>query len=219
MEDLRAGSSSLALLVYIMGLMLWEKSYIIKEMIKNNDLNLIRRYLEGDQKSLEILISNNLKLVYSFIYHYVGNSADAEDITQIVWVRVWKNLKKFNQEKSFKTWILSIAKNACLDFLKKKKELPFSTFEKEDGANTILDTIKDPALLPSEQSEQTAFSYRLKTVIDKLSDKYGQVLQQHVYNQFTFKEIAVSSGESLNTIKSRYRRALLVLRKILAARL
>ncbi|MCX6744106.1 MAG: sigma-70 family RNA polymerase sigma factor [Candidatus Parcubacteria bacterium] len=184
-------------------------------MIKDNDLNLITQYLQGDEKSLQILIGNNLKLVYSFVYHYVGNSADAEDITQTVWVQVWRNLKKFDQQKSFKTWVLSITKNACLDFLKKKKNLPFSSFEKENGKNFVLDTIRDSSPLPAEQYEQTTLAFRLNAAINKLSDKYSKVLRQHFFSQSTFQEIAVSTGESLNTVKSRYRRALLVLRKIL----
>ena len=82
---------------------------------------LIANYLKGDQESLEILVRQYLKVIYSFVFRYVGNAEDAEDITQEVFVRVWRNLKRFNQEQSFKTWLFAIAKNAALDFLKKKK--------------------------------------------------------------------------------------------------
>ena len=81
---------------------------------------LVRDYLKGDENSLEILIGQYLKPIYSFIYRYVGNASEAEDITQEVFVRVWKNLKKFDQNKKFKTWIFGIAKNASIDWLRKK---------------------------------------------------------------------------------------------------
>ncbi|MBI4159946.1 sigma-70 family RNA polymerase sigma factor [Candidatus Wolfebacteria bacterium] len=71
--------------------------------------------------SLELLIRRYLKPIYGFTYRYVGAGQDTEDVTQETFVKVWRNLKKFDQNKSFKTWIFSIAKNTAIDFLKKKK--------------------------------------------------------------------------------------------------
>jgi RNA polymerase sigma-70 factor (ECF subfamily) len=95
------------------------------------DQDLISKYLAGDEKSLEILIEQYLKPIYSFVYRYTGSASNAEDITQDVFVRVWKNLKKFDQNKKFKTWIFSIAKNAAIDWLRKKKTISLSDDDME----------------------------------------------------------------------------------------
>jgi len=115
-----------------------------------SDYQLINNYLKGDEESLEILIQRYLKPIYSFVYRYIGNAHETEDITQEVFVRMWRNLRKFDQQKSFKTWIFAIAKNASLDFLKKKKAIPFSRFENEQGKNMLTETLADSSPLPDE---------------------------------------------------------------------
>ena len=114
-------------------------------MPTNLDAQLIINYLAGDEKSLEILIKRYLKPIYSFVYRYVNNSQDTEDITQEVFVKAWRNLKKFNQQKSFKTWIFSIAKNTSVDHLRKKRAVTFSNFENQEGKNLLAETWADPA--------------------------------------------------------------------------
>lgn len=184
-------------------------------MISNSDKILIEKYLQGDEQSLEILIDRYLKPVYSFISQYVGNSQEAEDITQEVFVRVWRNLKKFDKDKSFKTWIFFIAKNTAIDFLKKKREIPFSEFEDENGENIITETIVDPSPLPQELLEKAEITQILNSAMKKLSPKYRMVLFLRYNHHFNFREIAESLGESLYTITSLHRRALIKLKKII----
>ena len=83
-------------------------------MSMDSDQKLIADYLGGDEKALEILIYRYLKPIYSFVYRYVGNEQEAEDITQEIFVKAWRNLKKFNQNKSFKTWIFTIRQKIWL---------------------------------------------------------------------------------------------------------
>jgi len=180
-----------------------------------SDQQLIANYLAGDEQSLELLIRQYLKPIYSFVSRYVGNGQEAEDITQEVFVRVWRNLKKFDQTKSFKTWIFSIAKNASLDFLKKKRAIPFSEFDLEDGGNLITDTLVDPAPLPLALLERADMAKMLNIAMEKLSPQYRMVLFLRYNDHFNFREIAESLGESLNTITSRHRRALIVLRSLI----
>ncbi len=174
-------------------------------MPEENDEQLIINYLKGDEKSLEVLIRRYLKPIYSFVYRYIGGSYEAEDITQEVFVRVWRNIKKFDKQKSFKTWIFSIAKNASIDFLKKKKSIPFSEFENGEGRNTFIETFASPVHFPSE--------FSLNFVLEKLSPKYRMVLFLRYNDHFTFREIAETLGESINTIKSRHRRGIALLKR------
>ncbi|MDP2967508.1 MAG: sigma-70 family RNA polymerase sigma factor [bacterium] len=215
-------------------------------MANDGDKILIEKYFQGDEKSLEILIQNYLKPVYSFVYRYIGNAGDAEDITQEAFVKAWRHLKRFDRNKSFKTWIFSIAKNTSLDFLKKsrsalggKKTIPFSELENEERENTFAETLIDPSPLPQEILERQDVSQVLNRLMEKLSPNYRMVLFLR-YNDhftplevhsaaggmapaisglpltgFTFREIAESLGEPLNTVKSRHRRALIILKKLL----
>src|SRR3989338_146778 len=114
----------------MIALLFFRKPLYNKKMNEDrSDQQLIADYLTGDEKSLKILYGRYLKPIYSFVYRYVGGGQDVEDVTQDAFVKVWRNLKKFDQNKSFKTWIFSIAKNTAIDFLKKKKAIPFSEFD------------------------------------------------------------------------------------------
>jgi len=191
-----------------------------------NDGQLVLGYLKGDDESLVVLIKRYLKPIYNFICRYVRNGAEAEDIAQEVFLRVWKNIKKFDREKKFKTWIFSIAKNAALDFIKKKKAMPFSDFSSkggsafggtdEEGENIIENSIADTELLPSEVLERADIARILNEALEKLSPKYRAVLFLYYNENFNFREIAEILGEPIDTVKSRQRRALIMLKKLLS---
>jgi len=179
------------------------------------DEQLVTNYLKGDEKALEILIKRYLKPIYSFTLRFVGNSQEAEDITQEVFVKMWRNLKKFNKNKSFKTWIFHIAKNTSFDFLRKKKTIPFSGFENEEGENTLIEAFTDQAPLPDELLKQASIGEMLNAAMNQLAPKYHLVLFLRYNDHFTFREIAETLGESIDTIKTRHRRGIAILRKIL----
>jgi RNA polymerase sigma-70 factor (ECF subfamily) len=140
--------------------------------MNRSDQQLVINYLEGDEKSLEILFCRYLKPIYNFTYRYVGDKQNAEDITQEAFVKVWRNIKKFDQSKSFKTWLFFIAKNSCIDFLKKKKTIPFSEFETEDGGNLIIDTLADSSPLPQEMLDRAGMAQILDSAMKKLSPNW-----------------------------------------------
>ncbi len=173
-----------------------------------SDEELIMQYLSGDEKSLELLIARYLKPIYSFVYRYVDNSDAAEDITQEAFVKMWKNLKKFKGDKKFSTWLFAIAKNASIDWLRKKKTLPFSDFENE--------TLADSGSLPDELFERIGLSEILDKALKQLSPAYRSVLFLYYNDHLNFREIAEKFGESINTVKSRHRRALVLLKEIIS---
>jgi RNA polymerase sigma-70 factor (ECF subfamily) len=180
-----------------------------------SDEKLIESYFKGDEKSLEILIRRYLKPIYNFIFGFVGGREEAEDITQEAFVKMWRHLKKFNSNKSFKTWLFQIAKNTAIDWLRKKKAIPISQFDNEEGENVIMETLTDPEPLPSKILEQKDLAEELAQTMEELSAKNRLVLSLYYNDHFTLQEIAEISEEPLNTIKSRHRRALIMLRKIL----
>lgn len=176
---------------------------------------LIKNYLVGDEKSLRILIGQNLKLIYNFISRLVGDAVVAEDLTQEVFVKVWLKIKKFDQNKNFKTWLFTIAKNTAFDWLRKKKEIPLSTFSLETGENLLLDTLADEELLPSELIMQKEDRQFVRDMLLKLSIIDKTILELYFQEDFKLTEIATILKMPENTVKSRYRRSLMKLRRLL----
>ncbi|MDD5341421.1 MAG: RNA polymerase sigma factor [Patescibacteria group bacterium] len=183
-------------------------------MDKINDENLVLNYLSGDQKSLEILIKRYLKPIYGFIFVLTKNSVEAEDLTQEVFVKMWKNINKYETNRKFKTWLFCIAKNTVIDFSRKKKTIPFSTFENEEADNLFLENIKDVSLLPDEVLERKEEAENLSSVIARLSIKTRKIFELRLNLGYSFNEIAIALGEPLNTVRSRYRRGVFRLRKL-----
>ena len=181
-----------------------------------SDQQLVNDYLKGDENSLEVLIKRYLKPIYSFVFRYVGNSQEAEDITQEVFIKIWRHLKKFDQNRSFKTWIFSIAKNTCIDTFKKKKAIPFSKLEDEEGRNLFLEKLVDTTPLPDALFERADLVRTLTSAIEKLLPKYRMVLFLRYNDHFTFREIAETLEMPLQTVKSQHRRALIKLKKLLS---
>lgn len=180
--------------------------------MERTDEQLAHMAAEGDEGALEALVSRYLKPIYGFAYGFVHNSADAQDIAQDVFVKVWKNLHTYDRTKPFKPWLYRITKNTCLDFVKKKSSIPFSAFDTE-GGNWLTDTLADPSLQPDALAERSLRSGQLATAVKRLGSKYAEVISLHDAQGLRFREIAKMTRTSLNTVKSRYRRALKALKK------
>lgn len=184
-------------------------------MLVNSDEQLVVSYLRGDEKALEILIKRYLKPIYSFAFRFVSSSQEAEDIAQEVFIKMWRNLKKFDKNKKFKNWIFSITKNACLDAMKKKKTIPFSEFENKEGKNIFIETLAERGLLPDKLYERVDMMNELNLAVAKLPSEYRLVEKLHCIEELTFKEISQILNKPLNTLKSQHQRALIRLKKIL----
>lgn len=179
------------------------------------DKQLVNKYRHRDGKSLEILIKRYLNSVYRFVYTYVHNAQEAEDITQETFLKMWRNIKKYDSKKHFKTWLFTIAKNTALDFMKKKKTIPFSQFENNEGHNFLTESLADPSSLIEQKTESFDILRFVQKRIEKLMPKYRLVLSFYYGENLNFREIAGKLNEPLNTVKSRHRRALIQLKESL----
>ena len=113
------------------------------------DRQLVSDFLGGKDAAFEELLKRYLKPVYNFLYQMTNNPSVIDDLTQETFVKVWKNLAKYNPEKSFKTWIFTIARNSAIDYFRKKKTIPFALFENDKGDNKLED-ISEDKILPDE---------------------------------------------------------------------
>ncbi|MFH0929900.1 MAG: RNA polymerase sigma factor [Candidatus Moraniibacteriota bacterium] len=179
------------------------------------DNQLIKKILSGDEEAFVEIVKIYLDPVYNFVYRLVGDRDAAEDLTQETFVKVWKNLKRFDQKRSFKTWLFAIAKNSAFDWLKKKKEIPFSTFTDEEGDNW-LENVADENILFDEILERKNIAEELDEILQKLPPHYRAILLLHYKEDFSLHEIAEILSEPYNTIKSRHYRGLMKLKELLA---
>lgn len=180
-----------------------------------SDEQLANLAAKGDNNALKILVARHLGAIYRLAFRYAQNSDDAEDITQETFVKVWRHLKKFDQTKKFKSWLYQIAKNTGLDWLKKKRTISFSEWEKISNQNLGIENFIDEAAQPDILADKELLANKLSTAAEQLPHKYAEVVAMRHRQELNFREMAQSLREPLNTVKSRYRRALVLLKKIL----
>jgi RNA polymerase sigma-70 factor (ECF subfamily) len=182
----------------------------------DSDAKIIEEFLNGRRDNIDDLVRKHINHIYNFIRQYIRDEKRAEDLTQDVFLKVWKNLNKFNLELSFKTWLFRIARNTVMDFLRKKKNINFSELRNDDKAEEAEIDFPDDKPQPEESYEENELKEAVGKILFELPEKYRSILVLYHQNQLNFREIAEISGDSVNTVKSRYRRALNIVRKNLA---
>lgn len=178
------------------------------------DLQLVQAYLSGDERSLELLFKRYLRPLYGYTAGIVGRD-NADDVVQETFVRVWRHMHSFDTQRVFKTWIYRIAHNAALDLLKKKKPTAFSELDRPDDSASFEEGIEDETEPISILLDRKDAAEHLRKALDALPPKQRTVLSLHYLEEMTFSEIGEMLDEPLDTVKSRARRALVSLRKIL----
>ncbi|HRZ30511.1 MAG TPA: sigma-70 family RNA polymerase sigma factor, partial [Candidatus Paceibacterota bacterium] len=110
--------------------------------------------LEPTDLDIEKIVKDYIGLVYSFVFRFIGGGEEASDVTQEVFIKVWRNIGRYNPDQSLKTWILAIARNTAIDWLRKRKPLLFSQLDKrgeEEGSLLDFgDNLVDEQFLPDE---------------------------------------------------------------------
>jgi len=177
-----------------------------------SDRELIEAYANGTHAAFDVLVRRYLKLVYTVAFHFVKSAEDAEDIAQDVFVNVMRNIKSFDLDRPFKPWILQIARNRSLDWLKAKRPVAFSSVQ-DSGDGNWLEELADASLSPSEIAAQRLEAEQLKQAIATLPASHQNILSLRYIKQLTFREIGEELGELMDTVKTKHRRALGVLKK------
>ncbi len=184
------------------------------EQRKIEDQKLIARARNGDQKAYEELMIKYRNLVYHVMIKMVRNPQEAEDLLQEAFITAFKALASFNEEYAFSTWLMKIATNNCIDFLRKKKLKTFSIDEpvkyKEDQVKIEVpdvDPTPEKYLLAEERSKI------LDDAIQSLPPRYRHVIVLRHKEEKSYEEISDILKLPLGTVKARIFRAREMLNK------
>tara|TARA_R110002167_G_scaffold13754_2_gene56573 strand:+ start:1326 stop:1907 length:582 start_codon:yes stop_codon:yes gene_type:complete len=179
-----------------------------------DDSLLIKNYINGDERSLEMLINRHNQRISGFIYSKVNDREITEDIFQDTFIKVIKTLKRgaYSEEGKFLPWVMRIAHNLIIDHFRRTSRMPF--FEGNDHFN-IFSIVSDDKLDAERQIIKDQIDTDLNLLIDELPPDQREVLTMRIYKDMSFKEISESTGVSINTALGRMRYALINLRKII----
>lgn len=176
-----------------------------------DEQKLISLAQKGDQAAFEQLLDHYQKPVYHQALRLVGNPEDAADVTQEVFLKVWKHLPSFRGESSFSTWLYRLTDNAALDLIRReKKRRGDSSLDDEEGALTLP---ADPAPTPHQAIEQKELHQAVAEGLAQLSEEHRQVLVMREINGLSYEQIGSILDLSPGTVKSRIARARISLAK------
>ncbi|MEM8525862.1 MAG: sigma-70 family RNA polymerase sigma factor [Bacteroidota bacterium] len=185
----------------------------LSDQLQVNDQELIKRYLDGNERSFEILLNRHKQKIYTSIYLFVKDQSLAEDIFQEVFIKIIDTLRKgkYNHEGKFLQWAMRISYNMCVDYFRRSKRRPqvspTETFDIFDVLQ-VTDENAEQNMIKSQTHE------KVRKLVDMLPPEQREVVILRHYADMSFKEIAKLTRVSINTALGRMRYALINIRRM-----
>lgn len=178
------------------------------QKFNDKDEQLMLAYAKGDSSAFERLYSKHKDALYRFFLRQSGNQALAEELYQDVWLRVIKARDSYEQKAKFTTWLYRIAHNILIDHYRKPQTEKDDEFEAESIPDNAAN---DPEVILSGQEK----IQRFRTQLENLPKEQLEVFLLKEEAGLSLEEIALTVGESKETVKSRLRYAIKKLRQLL----
>lgn len=182
----------------------------------SEDSILAFRAANGDETAFETLVRKHERLVSTCVFSVVGNNPeDVMDVSQEVFLKVYKSLASFKGESEFSTWLYRIAKNCALDYVRKRKTPSLSL----DSGGEDGEGIDVPDTQGVSNPEKKALENEKKEILNRsinlLSPEHREVIILRHVNDYSYEQIAEALSVEVGTVKSRISRARTALKKIL----
>ncbi len=155
---------------------------------------------QGRRQAFERLVSDYKEALYFHIRRMVLNHDDANDLTQEVFLKVWRSMDRFRGESKLYTWLYRIATNACLTHLEKSKRFYNVSFD--DVENQLQHELREDPLFTADE-----ILLRLQVALASLPDKQRAVFVMRYYDELSYAEIAEITGTSEGALKASYHHA------------
>lgn len=184
------------------------------------EARLARRALKGDQQAFAEIVALYQDKLYHMAFRMLGSRQEAEDVTQEAFLRVYRNLDRYDESMKFSTWIYRIATNLCIDRLRKRRAI--YSLDAESSEHEGLDGY---ALIPGDnrtpESEMliTETQRIVREAIDTLPAKYKSVMVLRYLHDLSLQEIGEVLDMPVTTVKTRVHRGREFLRKKLEHKL
>lgn len=169
---------------------------------------LIERCLTGDQEAWADIVRMHWRKVFNLAYKFVGRHDEAEDLTQDIFLRIFKSLHTFDRRANFQTWLISISRNLCIDHYRSKRK-ERETMARDVDAATLTPASRDR--LPDSQLEQLDVRELVRTALAELGPSLREAVVLRDLQDFSYLEIADRLGLPEGTVKSRINRGRLEL--------
>ncbi len=185
------------------------------KVLSVSDKELIGKYLNGNQASLEKLIHRHKNKVFAYILMVVKDKQLADDIFQDTFIKVINTIRagSYKEEGKFIQWVMRIAHNLIIDYFRKSKRIPVIDNNSEDF--DIFDTIKFTDDSIEDRIITDQIHQDVRKLINLLPHEQKEVLFMRHYSEMSFKDIAEQTDVSINTALGRMRYALINLRKLI----
>ncbi|MBE0635050.1 sigma-70 family RNA polymerase sigma factor [Candidatus Bipolaricaulota bacterium] len=169
-----------------------------------DEVSLLRASLQGDTGAWGEIISRYKDAVFGLCLGFMRNRADAEDVSHDAFIRAYVNLRRYDLERRFSTWLFTIAANLCRNQLRYRKNHPSTEQPLQIQGGT------DPARLVGAEDRQT----RIREALAKMPYSYRAPLVLRFYNQLPYQEISDILVIPEGTVKTRIHRGKAMLRDV-----
>ncbi|MBR5453665.1 MAG: sigma-70 family RNA polymerase sigma factor [Clostridia bacterium] len=177
-------------------------------MIEGFEL-IIKRAARGDSEAFAILLREKQSLVYNLAYRLSENREDALDISQEVFIKVWRSLPGFRGDSSFDTWLYRITLNAARDYLERERKHTRGKVDEEDTPESLTASYDTP----EERYLDLEEAGEVKAALGRLSREHREILILREVHGYGYREIADMLDLEEGTVKSRINRARAALKK------
>jgi len=192
------------------------KQRIEKEKSNDEDLRLLARISQGEEKSLALLYDKYARLIYSLTLRIVRNDEEARELQQDVFLQVWNKAALFDNERgTFITWLVTLAHNKAINTLRSRRYKKSALEAKQDIADITSDSTVDHHT-PERDALETDERRNILKALDQIPEMQRKALYLSYYEGYSQSEIAEMLGEPLGTIKTRMRKGMMKLAGILA---
>jgi len=169
---------------------------------------LIEQCLAGDQQAWDQIVRQHWRKVFNLAYKFVGRHDEAEDLTQDIFLKIFKALHTFDRRANFQTWLISISRNLCIDHyrsVRKERE----TMARDVDASQLAPASRERS--PYGELEQIDLRQRIKTALAELPPALREAVVLRDLQEFSYQEIADRLQLPEGTVKSRINRGRLEL--------
>ncbi len=163
----------------------------------------IQRCLGGDQAAWESIVRQHWRKVFNIAYKFVGKHDEAEDLTQDVFLKIFKSLNSFDRRANFQTWLISVSRNLCIDHYRSvRKERETINRDIDPGDLAPASTSASP-YAQIELRDRVAL---LRQALDRLAPTLRTAVMMRDIQELSYQEIADSLSLPEGTVKSRINR-------------